>query len=83
MYNRSLHYAGVTAFSPNEGTRFHPVMDSNAECLCSGDISLEFKAEIDPGEKIAYWSMFPIPDNIDTIDLEIPGFEPIEDIPIS
>jgi hypothetical protein len=83
MYANSFAYSGVTAFSPSEGTRFHPIMDSNGECLCSGNISLDFKAQIDPGEKVAYWSMYSIPDNVDTIDLEIPGFEPIKDIPIS
>ncbi|GAA1081153.1 hypothetical protein [Nocardiopsis metallicus] len=83
MYGNALHYSGVTAHSPSEGTRFHPLMDANGDCFCSGVTSVDFKKAIDPGQKVAYWSMFSIPDNVDTIDLEIPGFEPIEDIPIS
>lgn len=83
MYSNSLYYSGVTATSSSEGMRFHPIMDSNGECLCSGDTSLDFKGQIGPGEKVAYWSMFSVPEDVDSIDLEIPGFEPIEDIPIS
>ena len=58
-------------------------MDSATECLCSGNTSTEFLAIIDPGEKVAYWSMYSVPEDVDAITLEIPGFEPIEDIPIS
>ena len=83
MYNSSLAYSGVTALSPSEGTRFHPIMDSRGECLCSGSNSIDFKKEIDPGEQVAYWSMFSVPESVDSIDLEIPGFDPIEGIPIS
>lgn len=83
MYSNSLYYSGVTAASPSEGMRFHPIMDSNGECLCSGDTSFDFKGQISPGEKVVYWSMFSVPDDVDSIDLEIPGFDPIEGIPIS
>lgn len=83
MYSRVTSHSGVTALSPTEGTRFHPIMDSKGECLCSGSDSPDFKVHIEPGEKVTYWSMFSIPDNINSIDLEIPGFDPIEDIPIS
>lgn len=81
MYNNSTSYSGVTII--NEGTKYHPLMDSNGECLCSGNTSLEMKNSLNPGEKVAYWSMFSVPSDVDTITLEIPGFDPIEDIPIS
>ncbi|WP_237449987.1 hypothetical protein [Nocardiopsis alba] len=81
MYNNSTSYSGVTII--NEGTKYHPLMDSNGECLCSGNTSLEMKNSLKPGEQVAYWSMFSVPSDVDTITLEIPGFDPIEDIPIS
>ena len=58
-------------------------MDATGACLCSGNLSFDFKEKIQPGEKVAYWSMYSVPEDVDAITLEIPGFEPIEDIPIS
>lgn len=77
------YFAGTTAMSDTTGTRYHPVMDSAGECLCSGNTVNDFKERLEPGEKVDYWSMFSIPDDLDTVTIEIPGFEPIEDIPIS
>ncbi|WP_306369181.1 hypothetical protein [Nocardiopsis sp. CC223A] len=77
------NYAGVTITQSNGGTRYHPVMDGSGECLCSGDNSSTFRERIEPGEKISYWSMFSVPTGVERISVEIPGFDPIEDIPIS
>ena len=82
-YSDPTYYSGVTATSKDGANRHHPLMDSTTECLCSGNTSTEFLAIINPGEKVAYWSMYSVPEDVDAITLEIPGFEPIEDIPIS
>lgn len=58
-------------------------MDGDGACLCSGISSIDFKDRIHPDEQVAYWSMYSVPEDVDAITLEIPGFEPIEDIPIS
>ncbi|WP_239648053.1 hypothetical protein [Nocardiopsis ganjiahuensis] len=79
----NIPYSGVTATSSDMAKRFHPVMDSTDACLCSGVSSLDFKERIGPGEQVAYWSMFPVPADVNEIHLEIPGFDPIEGIPIS
>lgn len=83
MYSNQASYAGVTITSPDEGKRYHPLMDSDGACLCSGNYSLDTKNFLRPGEQVVYWSMFSVPDDVDSIDLEIPGFDPIEGIPIS
>lgn len=83
IYSNSLQYSGVTVTSSDGDSRYHPIMDSNGECLCSGKTSFDFKDQIGPGEQVAYWSMYSVPEDVDAITLEIPGFEPIEDIPIS
>ncbi len=83
MYSNSNYFSGVTITSHNGTMRHHPIMDENGGCLCSGNLSFDFKEEIHPGEQVAYWSMYSVPEDVDTITLEIPGFEPIEDIPIS
>ncbi|MES0833191.1 hypothetical protein [Nocardiopsis tropica] len=77
------NYAGVTAVSGDSGTRFHPIMDGNGECLCSGPTSNNIAQQVEPGSQVAYWSMFSVPSDIDSINIEIPNFEPIEDVPIS
>ncbi|GAB3735654.1 hypothetical protein [Nocardiopsis nanhaiensis] len=77
------YFYGVTITDEDESRRFHPVMDSADDCLCSGNHGVGFKRMINPGEKVAYWSMYSVPENVDSINVEIPGFEPIEDIPIS
>ena len=76
------YFSGVTAIDSSSGTRFHPVMDSNGECLCAGNTSGKFFNEVAPGGKTTYWSLFSAPSDVDSIDIEVPGFEPIEDIPI-
>ena len=83
MYKDALTYSGVTVTSSSGDRRFHPVMDGDNNCLCSGNVSIDFKEHIGAGEKVAYWSMYSVPEDVDAITLEIPGFEPIEDIPIS
>ncbi|OKI19168.1 hypothetical protein A6A08_05320 [Nocardiopsis sp. TSRI0078] len=77
------NFAGVTAMNPEGETRYRPIMDGEGYCLCSGEESNELINVLDPGEKIAYWSLFSVPDDLDTVTVEIPNFEPIEDIPIS
>ena len=76
-------FSGTTALGPDKETRFYPVMDGLGECLCSGKTSNDFRQRLQPDEKIAYWSLFSIPSDIETLNLEVPNFEPIEDIPIS
>lgn len=83
MYHNPNSYSGVTVTSSDEGKRYHPLMDSEGNCLCSGNITIDSKSEIAPGEKVAYWSMFSVPTDIDEVDLEIPGFDVIEGVPIS
>ncbi|SHI78496.1 hypothetical protein SAMN05421803_10280 [Nocardiopsis flavescens] len=77
------NYAGVTIVDSNGASRYHPIMDNLGSCLCSGSSSSTFKKRIEPGEQVAYWSMYSVPENVDSVTLEIPGFEPIEDVPIS
>lgn len=76
------NFSGVTAVSQGSGTRFHPVMDGEQACLCSGEYSEQLVETIGPNESVTYWSLYSVPDDVDAINLEVPGFEPIEDIPI-
>ncbi|WP_064972179.1 MULTISPECIES: hypothetical protein [Nocardiopsis] len=77
------NFAGITAFDPETGTRFHPIMDSENYCLCSGEYSVQLQETALPGETVSYWSMYSVPSDLETISVEIPGFDPIEDVPVS
>ncbi|WP_285731573.1 hypothetical protein [Nocardiopsis sp. ATB16-24] len=77
------NFAGVTAFDPKEGKRFHPVMDGENYCLCSGEYSVQLQETAVPRSTVTYWSMYSVPEDLESITIEIPGFDPIEDIPIS
>ena len=75
--------SGVTASSPETKTKYHPLMDGVGECVCSGNISSDFTRNLSPEEKLTYWSLYPTQKEVETVTIEIPGFDPIEDIPIS
>jgi hypothetical protein len=77
------YFSAVTALSSDGATRFHPIMDGSGECVCSGNTSSDFSERVEAGESTAYWSMFSVPSDIESVSVEIPGFDPIEDIPIS
>lgn len=88
LYDRSYAYSGsyfsgVTLTDSSASSRYHPIMDGFGQCLCSGNISNDFTLGVNPKEKNTYWSLFSVPEDVDTVTVEIPGFEPIEDIPIS
>ncbi|MFE3457673.1 hypothetical protein ACFXKD_09005 [Nocardiopsis aegyptia] len=77
------YFSAVTALSSDGSTRFHPIMDGSGECICSGNTSSNFSERVEPGESMAYWSMYSVPNDVESVTVEIPGFEPIEDVPIS
>ncbi|WP_193517633.1 hypothetical protein [Nocardiopsis kunsanensis] len=76
------YYSGVTIVDPNTDTRHHPLMDQSGECVCAGNTSSRFYNQVVSGGESAYWSLFSTPSDVETLTLEVPGFEPIEDIPI-
>lgn len=76
------YYSGVTVVDTETDTRYHPLMDQSGECVCAGKTSDRFYNQVSSGGKSAYWSLFSTPSDVETLTLEVPGFEPIEDIPI-
>lgn len=80
-YNGNF-YSGVTIVDPESDTRYHPIMDQAGKCVCAGNTSNRFYNQVTAGGHSAYWSLFSTPSDVETLTLEVPGFEPIEDIPI-
>lgn len=76
-------FSGVTITSPESGEKYYPIMDSQGMCLCSGNTSNNIQTGLNPGEQVAYWSTYSVSSTAQTVSIDIPGFESIEDIPIS
>jgi hypothetical protein len=59
--------------------RYLVVTDTAKTCLCS-----ELKEDSVPGTKFNLWATFPAPpDTVQSITVVVPGFEPIESVPIA
>ncbi|MFD6095609.1 hypothetical protein ACFVWN_08635 [Nocardiopsis flavescens] len=76
-------FSGVTITSPETEEKYHPIMDSQGMCLCSGNTSNKIQTGLDPEDQVTYWSTYSVSSEAESITVEIPGFEPIEDVPIS
>ncbi|MDT0304114.1 hypothetical protein [Streptomonospora wellingtoniae] len=79
---REAVFSGISLIDGND-TRHHPVMDEHDYCLCSGYAPrLPFAAFVRPDESVDYWAMYYLPENTKSVDVKIPGFDPIEDVPV-
>ncbi|RNL83493.1 hypothetical protein EFW17_15960 [Halostreptopolyspora alba] len=77
--------AGVALVDEEKGVRYYPLKDSSEEevCLCSGaERTSTFQNSVSDGEKATYWSAFNLPEDVSTVTVDIPKFEPIEDVQI-
>lgn len=59
--------------------KYMVVEDSEGVCICS-----EFKGEVEPGAAINLWAKYPAPPaDVKLITVLVPGFEPVESVPIA
>ncbi|GAA1768251.1 hypothetical protein [Streptomonospora arabica] len=80
---REAVFSGISLIDDEKDNRHHPVMDEHDYCLCSGYAPrLPFSAFVRPGESVDYWAMYHVPKELNTVDVKIPGFDPIEDVPV-
>ncbi|GAA4934345.1 hypothetical protein GCM10023224_13600 [Streptomonospora halophila] len=76
-------FSGVTLLDENQNVRHNPVMDEQDYCSCSGySPRSPYAPFVRPGESVDYWAMYYIPENTKSVDVKIPGFDPIEDVPV-
>lgn len=83
LYN-GQPFSGITILDESEQNRYHPLMDEDGGCLCSGGEGSppEFVTVVGGNRHATYSSMFQLPEEVDAVTVEIPGFEPIEDVPV-
>ncbi|WP_141922211.1 hypothetical protein [Haloactinospora alba] len=68
----------------NGETKYLTIMDSEDDCLCPrGTGANDIPDEIPAGESVPIWSSYWVPDDVSTVTVEVPGFDPIKDVPIS
>ena len=85
-YLGTAEASGLVLLDESSGIRFHPYIDSAGECLCAGaDYSTPemFALITDSGYQNTYWASYRLPPEVDKVTIEIPGFHPIKDVPVS
>jgi len=72
-------FGGVSLVDLSNKKYYFEMRDSQGACLCSRDVP-----DLNPGARVILYATFPAPpDNVTKINIEIPHFPPIEDVPIS
>lgn len=77
------NFAGTTVRDDAERTRFHPVLNEQTSCLCTQDRSTTVEVEVEPGDKLTYWSLYAVPADVEALNVEVPEFGDITEVPIS
>lgn len=76
---------GLVLIDEERGIRFNTYIDSEGGCLCAGADHnfVSFDLRTDPGNANTYWASYQIPEETKKVTIEIPGFHPVKDVPIS
>lgn len=91
LKNRTYNYpgssngSGLVLVDKDTGLRFHPYLDSDLDCVCAGaDYAPKvFDLITEPGTQNTYWASYQLPPDVETVTVEIPGFLPVKDVPVS
>lgn len=76
-------FSGVRIFDKSENSRHSPIMDEKSYCSCSGYAPrAPYMPYVWPGGSVDYWAMYSLPADTNEVTVEIPGFDPIEDVPV-
>jgi len=55
------------------------------DCVCAGaeHAPKVFDLVTEPGTQNTYWASYQLPPDVETVTVEIPGFLPVKDVPVS
>jgi hypothetical protein len=71
--------SGIHLVDPVNKKKYFVVTDAERNCLCSKDVR-----DVAPGERVALWAKFPAPPpEVSKVIVEIPHFQPMDDVLIS
>ncbi|GAA3754684.1 hypothetical protein HDA32_004293 [Spinactinospora alkalitolerans] len=81
-----LSTSGVTLLDEKNGIRYYPYIDSEEHCVCSGpgysSGSGQFHAIVQPEGYATYWDAYKLSEDTTEVTVEIPGFLPIQNVPV-
>ncbi|HYS53761.1 MAG TPA: hypothetical protein VER58_08395 [Thermoanaerobaculia bacterium] len=70
---------GIHLVDPVNKKKYFVVRDSEQNCMCSREVE-----DVHPGNKANLWAKFPAPPpDVTKVTIEIPHFQPMDDVPIS
>jgi hypothetical protein len=73
--------AGASLVDGEAQKAYLAIIDSEGTCLCTGDMA---QMEVPPGESVDLYADFGgVPDDVERIDVVVPGFPPITQVPIA
>lgn len=71
--------SGIHLIDPTNKKKYFVVTDTDKNCLCSKNIE-----DVAAGQKVNLWAKFPAPPSeVTKVTIEIPHFQPMDDVPIS
>lgn len=71
--------SGIHLVDPVNKKKYFVITDSEKNCLCSKDVG-----DLRPGDRVALWAKFPAPPpEVTKVTIEVPHFQPMDDVPIS
>lgn len=76
--------SGATLLDASNEVRYFAVANSDDRCICpkssGGDVVPKY---VEPQKSQSTWTSFFVPEEVDSVTVEFPGFQPVEDTPIS
>lgn len=73
--------AGASLVDGEAQKAYLAIVDSEGTCLCTGDMA---QVEVPPGESVDLYADFGgVPDDVERIDVVVPGFPPVTQVPIA
>jgi hypothetical protein len=71
--------SGIHLIDPVNKKKYFVVLDAEKKCVCSKDV-----ADVQAGGRVSLWAKFPAPPpEVQKVTIEIPHFQPIDDVPIA
>lgn len=73
--------AGASLIDGEAQQAYLTIIDSEGVCLCSGDLD---SVTVPPGESVELYADFGgVPDDVERLDVQVPGFSPVTEVAIS
>ncbi|MFC7329797.1 hypothetical protein [Marinactinospora rubrisoli] len=84
-YPGATNGSGLVLFDEENEIRYHPYIDTEQDCVCAGadHAPTRFRLFTQPGTQNTYWASYQLSEDTDSVTVEIPGFLPIQDVPVS